>query len=64
MKIVRSSEEDKIQKLVASASPSFSRYDIFGNDLAGIHMPKTKLFLNRPMYTGMTILESSKILMI
>ena len=53
VKVVRSSEEDKIRKLVAS--PSFSTYDIFGNDLAGIHMQKTKLFLNKPMYTGMTI---------
>ena len=61
VKVVRSSEEDKIRKLVAS--PSFSTYDIFGNDLAGIHMQKTKLFLNKPMYTGMTILENSKILM-
>ena len=51
-KIVRSREEDKI-----------SRYDIFGNDLASIHMHKTKLSLNKPMYTGMTILENTKILM-
>ena len=61
LKIVRSGEEDKIRKLVAS--PSFSRYYIFGNDLAGIHMHKAKLLMNKPMYTGMTILENSKILM-
>ena len=61
VKIVRSWEGDKIRPLVAS--PSFARYDIFGNDLAGIHMHKTKLFLNKPMYTGMTILENSKLLM-
>ena len=61
VKIVRSWECDKIRRLVAS--PSFPRYDIFGNDLAGIHMHKAKLFLNKPMYTGMTILEKSKLLM-
>ena len=60
-KIVRSWEGDKIRQLVAN--PSFARYDIFGIDLAGIHMHKTKLFLNKPMYTGMTILENSKLLM-
>ena len=31
--------------------------------MAGIHMHKTKLVLNKPVYTGMTILENSKILM-
>ena len=39
------------------------RGTIFGNDMAGIHMHKTKLVLNKPVYTGMTILENSKILM-
>ena len=45
------------------ASPSYGGYTIFGNDRAGIHMHKTRLVLNKPMYTGMTILENSKILM-
>ena len=31
--------------------------------MAGIHMHETKLVLNKPVYTGMTILENSKILM-
>ena len=61
VKIVRSWETDKIRKLLSS--PSFDRYTIFGNDMAGIHMHKTKLVLNKPVYTGMTILENSKILM-
>ena len=30
--------------------------------MAGIHMRKTRLILNKPVYTGMTILENSKIL--
>lgn len=52
VKIVRSWETDKIRKLVASPSYAGMRY--FGNDLAGIHMYKTRLFLNKPIYTGMT----------
>ena len=61
VKIVRDWEADKIRKLLSS--PSFDRFTIFGNDLVGIHMHKTKLELNKPVYTGMTILENSKILM-
>ena len=62
IKIVRSNEEDKIRKLVV-ASPLYSRFAKFTNDLAGIDMRKSKLLLNKPVYTGMTILDNSKILM-
>ena len=61
VKIVRDWETDQIRKLLSS--PSFERFTVFGNDMAGIHMHKTKLVLNKPVYTGMTILENSKILM-
>ena len=61
VKIVRSWEMDKIRKLLSS--PAFDRFTIFGNDMAGIHMHKTKLVLNKPVYTGRTILDNSKILM-
>ena len=61
VKIVRDWETDKIRKLLSS--PSFDRFTVFGNDMAGIYMRKTKLVLNKPVYTGMTILENSKILM-
>ena len=60
IKIVRSNEEDKIRKLVAS--PLYSRHVIFTNDLVGIDMRKSRLLLNKPVYTGMTILDNSKIL--
>ena len=36
---------------------------MFTNDLFGIDMRKSKLLLNKPVYTGMTILDDSKILM-
>ena len=61
VKMVRAWETDKIRKL--TSSPSYAKYEVFGNDMAGIHMHKTKLVLNKPVYTGMTILENSKILM-
>ena len=61
VKIVRAWETDKIRKL--TSSPSYAKYTISGNDMAGIHMHKTKLILNKPVYTGMTILDNSKILM-
>ena len=61
VKIVRDWETGKIRKLLSS--PFFDRFTISGNDMAGIHMRKTKLVLKKPVYTGMTILENSKILM-
>ena len=44
-------------------SPLYSRHVLFSNDLAGVDMRKTKLVLNKPVYTGMTIPDNSKILM-
>ena len=61
IKIVRSNETDKIRKLVAS--PLYSRHVMFSKDLVGIDMRKSRLLLNKPVYTGMTILDNSKILM-
>ena len=61
IKIVRSDETNKIRKLVAS--PLYTRHAIFTNNLAGIDMRKSKVILNKPVYTGMTILDNSKILM-
>ncbi|KAL9957602.1 hypothetical protein ACROYT_G034521 [Oculina patagonica] len=61
IKLVRSNETNKIRKMVAS--PLYSRHVMFSNDLVGIDMRKSKLFLNKPVYTGMTILDNSKTLM-
>ena len=61
IKIVRSNETDKIRKLVAS--PLYSRHALLSNDLVGIDMRKSRLLLNKPVYTGMTLLDNSKILM-
>ena len=51
----------KLSKLIAS--PSFDYFRIFSEDLAAVNLKKTKLYLNRPIYVGFSILDSSKVLM-
>ena len=46
-----------------SAKPNFNHCNIFSEDLIAIHMKKTKLFFNKPVYLGMCILDLSKTLM-
>ncbi|MEW8545740.1 MAG: hypothetical protein AB2693_19640 [Candidatus Thiodiazotropha sp.] len=57
----RGNEEDKLQSLIAS--PAFARSNIFDDDLVGIQMHKSRLVLNRPVYTGMCVLDLSKLFM-
>ncbi|XP_028417042.1 uncharacterized protein LOC114541307 [Dendronephthya gigantea] len=54
-------DKTKLSKL--TASPSFDYFRIFSEDLAAVNMKKTKLYLNRPIYVGFTILDLSKVLM-
>ena len=61
VKLVRSHEEDKLRRLIAS--PSFVRANIFGDDLAAVQVHKSRLVLNRPVFVGMSILDLSKTLM-
>ena len=61
MKIARAWEANKICKLVLDSS--YDRFTLFSNHMTGIHMRKRRLVLNKPVYTGITILENSKILM-
>ena len=61
VKLVRSKEEDKLRRLIAS--PAFARANIFDDDLAAIQVHKSNLVLNRPVYVGMSILDLSKHLM-
>ena len=55
------SEENKMRKFIAR--PSFAKAKCFDHDLAAIHMHKTTLKLNNPVYVGMSILDLSKHLM-
>lgn len=53
--------EAKAKKLVAK--PNFKHCNIFDENLVAIHMKKTKLVFNKPVYLGMCILDLSKMLM-
>ena len=61
VKLVRSNEEDKLRRLIAS--PAFARANIFDDDLAAIQVHKSRLVLNRPVFVGMSVLDLSKHLM-
>ena len=51
----------KAEKL--AAKPNFKHLTIFDEDLVSIHMKRTKLKFNKPVYCGMAILDLSKTLM-
>ena len=61
VKLVRSNEEDKLRRFIAS--PAFARANIFDDDPAAIQVHKSNLVLNRPVYVGISILDLSKHLM-
>ena len=51
VKLVRSNK-DKLQHLIAI--PAFARQKIFDSNLAALHMHKSRLVLNQPVYVGMS----------
>lgn len=53
--------ETKVKKL--AAKPNYKHCNIFDENLVAIHMKKTKLVFNKPVYLGMCILDLSKTLM-
>ena len=53
--------EEKLRKLIAK--PNFRSRKIFSENLVSVHMKKTKLTMNKPIYLGMCILELSKTIM-
>ena len=54
-------DEEQAEKL--SAKPNFDHCNIFSEDLVAIHMKKTRLVFNKPVYLGMCIFDLSKTLM-
>ena len=54
---------DKKQAEKLSAKPNYKHCNIFSEDLVAIHMKKTKLDFDKPVYLGMCILDLSKTLM-
>ena len=61
VKLVRANEEEKLRRLIAS--PAFNRANIFDHRLAAVHIHKSRLLLNRPIYVGMCVLDLSKNIM-
>jgi len=59
IKLVSTAEQ--AAKLIAQ--PNFHRRTIFSEHLVAIHMRKTELIFNKPVYLGMSILDLSKTLM-
>ena len=53
--------KEKLRKLVAK--PNFKSRKIFNENLVSVHMSKTSLLMNKPIYLGMCILDLSKIIM-
>jgi hypothetical protein len=43
--------------------PNFNDISIFTEDLVAIHMHKSEVMLNKPIYVGLAVLELSKVLM-
>ena len=59
VKLVNSVE--KLRKLIAK--PNFVNRKIFSENLKSVHMKKTNLTMNKPVYLGMCILDLSKTVM-
>ena len=55
---------DKRKKALSlSKKPNFERAVIFDKNLAAVHMQKTEIYFNKPVYVGQAILDLSKTLM-
>ena len=53
--------EEKLRKLIAK--PNFRSRKFFSENLVSVHMKKTSLTMNKPVYLGMCILDLSKTIM-
>ena len=49
--------------LKLSSKPKFERVTIFDENLVAVHMKKTEVYFNKPIYVGQAILDLSKTLM-
>ncbi|XP_033115278.1 uncharacterized protein LOC117115545 [Anneissia japonica] len=59
--LCKNSETRKKDRLMAK--PNFNRYVVINDDLVAIHMNKTRVVLNKPIYCGAAVLDLSKLVM-
>ena len=59
---IRLISSDKIAQKLA-ANPNCDHCTIFDENLIAVHMKKTKLYFNKPVYLGRSILDLSKFFM-
>ena len=55
--------DDRAKALKLSSRPNFDRATLFDPNLVAIHMKKTEVYFNKPIYVGQAILDLSKTLM-
>ena len=61
-RVIRLISSDKVAQKLA-AKQNYGCCTIFDENLVAVHMKKTKLYFNKPVYLGMSILDLSKSLM-
>ena len=55
--------DDRKKALKFSSKPNFDRVTTFDENLVAIHMKKTEVYFNKPIFVGQAILDISKTLM-
>ena len=55
--------DDRKKALKLTSKPNFDRTTIFDEHLVAVHMKKTEVYFNKPIYVGQAILDISKTLM-
>ena len=55
--------DDRKKALKMSSKPNFDRATIFDEHLVAVHMKKTEVYFNKPIFVGQAILDISKALM-
>ena len=55
--------DNRKKALQLSTRPNFDRATIFDRNLIAVHMKKTEVYFNKPIYVGQAILDLSKTLM-